>query len=158
MTKTATNTYLVGVIERAISYFMVEAEDARTAADNWQEGQFRDRDDEALEPEGPCNVREQLPDGTFVILPRSRWESDPTCASDSGKKPYSVLLLYPDCANDNGTETYYAFVEAVDPIEAVAAAQREAVTAQDGLDYDPEDFPPLLVTPGHHSAEPLFNK
>ena len=49
MTKTATKTYLVGVIERAISYFEVEALDARTAAENWQEGEFRDRDDEALE-------------------------------------------------------------------------------------------------------------
>ncbi len=71
MTKTATKTYLVGVIERAISYFKVEAQDARTAAENWQEGEFRDRDDEALEAEGPCNVREQQPDGTFLMLPSS---------------------------------------------------------------------------------------
>ncbi len=158
MTKTATKTYLVGVIERAISYFEVEAEDARTAAENWQEGEFRDRDDEALEAEGPCNVREQQPDGTFLKLPRSQWEAVPTDGSDSGKKPYSVLLLYPDYANDSGTETYYAFVEALDPIEAVAVAQREAVTAQDGLDVDSEDFAPLLVTPGHNYSEPLFNK
>ena len=112
MTKTTTKTYLVGVIERAISYFEVEAEDARTAAENWQEGEFRDRDDEALEAEGPCNVREQQPDGTFLKLPRSQWEAVPTDGSGSAKKPYSVLLLYPDYANDSGTETYYAFVEA----------------------------------------------
>ncbi len=158
MTKTATKTYLVGVIERAISYFEVEAEDARTAAENWQEGEFWDRDDEALESEGPCNVREKQPDGTFLKLPRSQWEAVPTAGSDSAKKPYSVLLLYPDYANDSGTETYYAFVEALDPIEAVATAQREAVTAQDGVDVDPEDFAPLLVTPGHNYSEPLFNK
>jgi hypothetical protein len=158
MTKPATKTYLVGVIERAISYFEVEAEDARTAAENWQEGEFRDRDDEALESEGPCNVREQQPDGTFLKLPPSKWEATPLAGNDSGKKPYSVLLLYPDYANDNGTETYYAFVEASNALEAVAVAQREAVTAQDGMDVDSEDFAPLLVTPGHNCSEPLFNK
>jgi hypothetical protein len=158
MTNTATKTYLVGVIERAISYFEVEAEDARTAAENWQEGEFLDRDDEALESDGPCNVREEQPDGTFLKLPRSQWEAIPADESDPGKKPYSVLLLYPDYANDSGLETYYAFVEALDPIEAVATAQREAVRSQDGMVGDPEDFPPLLVTPGHHHSEPLFNK
>jgi hypothetical protein len=158
MTTTATKTYLVGVIERPISYFKVKAEDARTAAENWQEGDFWDRDDEALEAEGPCNVREQQPDGTFLMLPSSQWEAVPTAGSDPAKKPYSVLLLYPDYANDSGTETYYAFVEALDPIEAVATAQLEAVTAQDGADGDPEDFAPLLVTPGHNRSEALFNK
>ena len=158
MTNTATKTYLVGVIERAISYFEVEAEDARTAAENWEEGEFQDRDDEALESEGPCNVRERQPDGAFVKLPRSQWEAVPTAGSDSGKKPYSVLLLYPDYANDSGTETFYALVEATDPIEAVAMTQREAVAANDCIESDPEDFAPLLVTPGHHDSEPLFNK
>ena len=158
MTKTTTKTYLVGVIERAISYFEVEAEDARTAAENWQEGEFHDRDDEALESEGPCNVREKQPNGTFLMVPSSQWEAVPTDENDSARKPYSVLLLYPDYANDSGTETYYAFVEALNPIEAVAVAQREAVTAQDGMDGDPEDFAALLVTPGHNYSEPLFNK
>jgi hypothetical protein len=158
MTKTATKTYLVGVIERAISYFKVEAEDARTAAENWQEGEFWNRDDEALEAEGPCNVREKQPNGTFLKLPSSQWEAVSTEGSDSAKRPYSVLLLYPDYANDSGTETYYAFVEALDPIEAVATAQLEAATAQDGVDVDSEDFAPLLVTPGHNRSEPLFNK
>jgi hypothetical protein len=69
MTNIATKAYLVGVIERAIAYYKVEAEDARTAAENWQEGEFWDRNDEALEAEGPCDVREQQPDGTFVVLP-----------------------------------------------------------------------------------------
>jgi hypothetical protein len=158
MTNATTKTYLVGVIERAISYFEVEAEDARIAAENWQEGDFRDRDDEALDCEGPCNVRERQPEGTFLILPRSQWQAVPAAASSSGKNPYSVLLLYPDYANDNGTETFYTFVDAVDPIDAVAAAQREAVIAQNGLDVEAEDFVPLLVTPGHNYSEPLFNK
>jgi len=158
MTKKATKTYLVGVIERAISYFKVEAEDAPTAAENWQEGEFWDRDDEALEAEGPCNVREKQPDGTFLILPSSQWEAVPSTGSDSGKKPFSVLLLYPDHVNQSGKATYYTFVEALDPIQAVAVAQREAVTAQDGVEFDSEDFAPLLVTPGHNCSEPLFNK
>ena len=77
----------------------------------------------------------------------------------TGNKPYSVLLLYPDYANDSGTETYYAFVEASDPIDAVAVAQRQAVAAQEGVEIDdPDDFAPLLVTEGHHASEPLFNK
>ena len=158
MTKTATKTYLVGIIERAIAYYKVKAEDAQTAAENWEEGDFWDRDDEALESEGPCNVREEQPDGTLLMLPSSDWEADPIAGSDSARKPYSVLLLYPDYANDSGTETYYAFVEATDPIDAVATAQREAITKQDGMDGDPEAFAPLLVTPGHHYSEPLFNK
>jgi hypothetical protein len=158
MTKTATKTYLVGVIERAISYFEVEAEDARTAAENWHDGKFRDRDDEALEAEGPCNVREKQPDGTFLMLPRSQWEAVPTAGSEFAKKPYSVLLLYPDYANDSGTETYYAFVEALDPIEAIALAQREAISVQESVDGDTDDFAPLLVTPGHNVSEALFNK
>jgi hypothetical protein len=159
MTKTATKTYLVGVIERAISYFEVEAEDARTAAENWQDGEFHDRDDEALDAEGPCNVREKQPDGTFLKLPTSQWEAVPTAGSDSAKKPYSVLLLYPDYANGTGYETFYAFAEAANVIEAVALAQRQAAAAQEGVGIDdPTDFHPLLVTPGHHDSEPLFNK
>jgi hypothetical protein len=72
----ATKTYLVGVIERAIVYYKVEAEDARTAAENWLDGEFHDSDDEALESEGPCNVRVQQPDGTWVKLPPSEWETN----------------------------------------------------------------------------------
>ena len=40
MNNTATKTYLVGVIERAMAYYEVEAEDARPAAENWQDGEF----------------------------------------------------------------------------------------------------------------------
>lgn len=71
---------------------------------------------------------------------------------------YSVLLLYPDHANDSGTETYYAFVKAPDPLAAVAHARREAVATQGFEQIDPEDFAVLLVTQGHHASEPLFNK
>lgn len=73
-------------------------------------------------------------------------------------QPYSVLLLYPDDANDSGTETYYAFVTATDPIDAVARAQRQAAEVQEGIDIEPDDFVPLLVTQGHQHSEPLFNK
>lgn len=76
----------------------------------------------------------------------------------SGPRCYSVLLLYPDYANDSGTETYYAFVSAADPIEAVSIAQQQASAAQEGVTIDPDDFAPLLVTQGHHDSQPLFNK
>ena len=205
MTTIATKTYLVGVIERAIAYYKVDAEDARTAAENWQDGEFYDRDDEAIDTEGPCNVRERHPDDSWLKLPPSQWEPEPAAASDPAKdryvihsagedgywsnaagwggieaadvftaserrdlrlplggrwaalKPYSVLLLYPDYANDSGTETFYAFVEAPDPIEAVAVAQRQAAAAQ-SVGYEPDGFAPLLVTQGHHVSESLFNK
>ena len=45
---------------------------------------------------------------------------DNTDTASTGDKQYSLLLLYPDYANDSGTETYYAFVDATDAIEAVA--------------------------------------
>ena len=76
----------------------------------------------------------------------------------AGRSPYSVLLLYPDCVNDSGTETYYALVEAVDPDEAIELAQRQAAAALEGIEVDPNDFVPLLVTQGHHASESLFNK
>ncbi len=80
--------------------------------------------------------------------------------SAAGTKPYSVLLLYPDDVNDSGAETYYAFVEATDAIEAVAVARREAVAAQEeaAADYEPDDFAPLLVIAGHHYGQPMSNQ
>jgi hypothetical protein len=83
---------------------------------------------------------------------------DVTDVQAVGSSLWSVLLLYPDYANDSGTETYFAFVEASDPIDAVARAQRQAAEAQEGIDIEPDDFAPLLVTQGHQHSEPLFNK
>jgi len=77
---------------------------------------------------------------------------------DVSLQPYSILLLYPDYLDDTGYETFYAFVEAADPIDAVATAQRQAATAQACAIDDPTDFHPLLVTAGHHASKPLFNK
>ncbi len=84
----------------------------------------------------------------------------PPANSDPALKPYSVLLLYPDDVNDGGTETYYAFVEAPDPIDAVAVARRKAVAAQEESAecYDPDDFTPLLVIQGHHYGQPMSNQ
>jgi len=89
------------------------------------------------------------------LLQAAEWEAQPVAAT--GNKPYSVLLLYPDYLDDTGCETYYAFVEAIDPIDAIAVAQREAVTEQVIAIDDPTDFIPLLVTEGHHCGQPLFN-
>ena len=83
---------------------------------------------------------------------------DITDGRPAGNSPYSVLLLYPDYANDSGTETYYAFVQATSQIEAVTLAQRRAATAQEGVEMEPDEFAPLLVTQGHHTSVPLFNK
>jgi hypothetical protein len=199
MTDTETKTYCVGVIERAIAYYKVEAGNARTAAENWQDGEFKDRDDEALESEGPCNVRERQPDGAWRTVPPSEWEDEPdaspqllaacrlvverwergdlaeaarACSAaiaeaekaaaitlgDLAKKPYSVLLLYPDYANDSDRETYYAFVEAPDAIEAVAVAKRDAVAAQgEDMEYEPDEFAALLVIAGHHFDQHMAN-
>jgi hypothetical protein len=155
MKHSSKNIYLVGVVERAIAYYEVEADDARTAAENWQDGEFHDRDDEALDSEGPCNVRVRQSDGTWKKRPPSEWAAEPPAA---GCQPYSVLLLYPDYLNDTGTETYYAFVEATDPIDAAAVAKGQAA-AEDSPDIgDPDDFATLLVIQGHHYGQPLFNK
>jgi hypothetical protein len=81
----------------------------------------------------------------------------PSAESDPAKKPYSVLLLYPDYANDGGNETYYAWVEAPDPVTAVAVARRQAFAAQEGVIFPPDDFAPLLVTEGHHYGQLISN-
>lgn len=90
MTNTATKTYLVGVIERIIVYYELKAEDARAAAQNWEDGEFEDRDDAALEAEGPCNVREQQADGSWRRIPRSEWEAEAVVSSDSAKDRYVI--------------------------------------------------------------------
>ena len=77
-------------------------------------------------------------------------------------KPYSVLLLYPGHANDTGSETYYAWVKAPDPVAAVAEAQRQAQEANEWdvpeNFVDPNGFVPLLVTEGHHYGQPMPNQ
>jgi hypothetical protein len=93
--------------------------------------------------------------GATDACPRSEPAAD-TPAGDL--RSYSVLLLYPDYQNDSGTETYYAYVKACDQIEAVSQAQQQAAVAQEGVEIEPDDFAPLLVTQGHHSSEALFNK
>jgi len=154
---TTPKTYVVTVIERALAFYEVEAEDARSAAENWQDGEYDGRDDEALDTEGPCSVRERQPDGSWRRVLKAEWEAEPPSAGDPTNKPYSVLLLYPDYATDVASETYYALVEAPDAIEAVAVAQRQAAAAQ-VLYMAPTDFHPLLATEGHHASQPLLNQ
>jgi hypothetical protein len=93
MTHTATKRYYIGVIERAIAYYDVEAEDARAAAENWQDGDFSDRDDEALDTEGPCSVREQQPDGSWRKVPESLWQSFQPETDDERLRRLSPDLL-----------------------------------------------------------------
>lgn len=70
-------------------------------------------------------------------------------------KPYSVLLLYPDyLANNYGEETYYTYVRASAPAEAVTAAQKE-VADVNGAEDSAADFLPLLCIEGHHEPLPV---
>lgn len=158
MTNTATRTYQVAVIERALASYKVEAANPRDAAGSWGDGEFYARDDEALGSEGPAIVRERQPDGTWRKVPESAWKDEPPTPGDRAKRPYSVLLLYPEYANDGGAETYYAWVEAGDPIAAVAEARRRAYAANESEMMTPLDFTPLLVTEGHHRGQPMSNE
>ena len=127
--------------------------EGRSLAECWK----RDGD-EAVEAEAKaCEkaVADAYDAISLTMIDGPPWEAD---APPAGSRSYSVLLLYPDFLNDGGSETYYAFVEARDPIEAVAVAQEQAAAAQVVDIDDPADFAPLLVTQGHHSGEPLFNK
>jgi hypothetical protein len=102
-------------------------------------------------------ITSAIDDAAGIVTFMSRCGESPT-GNDREQNPYSVLLLYPDYADDTGYETYYALVEAADVDEAVAAARREAADAQEGIEIEPDDFHPLLVTSGHHDSEALFNK
>ena len=157
MTKTATKTYLVGVIERAISYFKVKAEDARTAAENWHEGDFWDRNDEALEADGPCNVREQQPDGTFLMLPRSQWDAVPSAGIDPVRNPTRSCCFTPTMPM-TPARTLLRLRRSLGPNRSRCHRATGGGRCTDGLAVDSEDFAPLLVTPGHNCSQPLFNK
>jgi hypothetical protein len=85
-------------------------------------------------------------------------EGGPKAEGDPAKKPYSVLLLYPDDRNDGGNETYYAWVEAPDPVTAIAEAQRQALATNEWDDVDPTGFHPLLVINGHHYGQPMSDE
>jgi len=64
-------------------------------------------------------------------------------------KAYSVLLLYPDYTTNQFGETYYTFVDAGCPKEALYLAQKEAGESND---CDPTDFACLLCIEGEHPA------
>ncbi len=72
------------------------------------------------------------------------------------RKPFSVLMLYPDYLSD-GPETYYAFVRACSAAEAADKAQLQAarhVRRGDDVDRDDlrelaQDFQVVLVIRGH---------
>lgn len=68
---------------------------------------------------------------------------------------YSVLLLYPDYLNDDGLETYFAYVEGDSWNDAVKAAQIEAAEANNCAPAEADDFAELITFPGHIEACPL---
>lgn len=100
-------------------------------------------------------------EATWPAAPATTTETEAAASTDVAIRPYSVLLLYRDYANDGGNETYYAWVKAPDPITAIADAQRQAQEANEWdipENYaDPNDFVPLLVTEGHHCGQPISN-
>ena len=59
-------------------------------------------------------IKSEIDEAAGTVTFTSRCEESPA-GSDPVQKPYSVLLLYPDYADDTGYETYYALVEAADP-------------------------------------------
>lgn len=95
-----TKTYRVSVIERAIAYYEVEALDASTAAENWYDGQYLDRDDEVLETEGPCDVLEYCPDGKRRKVPQSEW------MTPSDIVPFDDYEIHGVREHDEGTGKY----------------------------------------------------
>jgi hypothetical protein len=62
-------------------------------------------------------------------------------------KPYSVLLLYPDYANENGNDTYFAHVETADATDAFEAAQQQA--CEQNNDIPSDDFALLALFDSH---------
>jgi hypothetical protein len=69
-------------------------------------------------------------------------------------KNYSVMLLYPDYLSD-GHQTFYTWVHAAGPADAVHRARIEAMTSNGWTPddvADEEDFICLLVTEGHNVA------
>jgi hypothetical protein len=125
MTNTATKTYLVSVIERAIAYYKVEADDARTAAENWQDGEFYTRDDEALESEGPNNVRERQADGKWRKVPPSEWEAEPPI---DGPTILAALEALADQADEDCPAEHRSrhFTEALETARDIIAKTKKA--------------------------------
>ena len=157
MTNERNQDYQVTVIERALAFYEVEAEDARSAAENWSDGEYGGRDDEALDTEGPTSVRERQPDGTWRKVPDRNGRTAVPPAQD-GMQPYSVLLLYPDYAQRQRHRDLLRLRRG----PRRDRRRRRGPAAGGGrrrVDIDdPDDFAPLLVTQGHHYGEPLFNK
>lgn len=66
---------------------------------------------------------------------------------------FTVLLLYPDYLQENGDDTYQAWVEADTVQEAKELGQRQAFNqeADDAASTEsPNDFSVLAVYEGHH--------
>jgi hypothetical protein len=108
--------------------------------------------------DGEDDVRSRIAAGEAALAEADAAGIAP--AAPPATKTYSVLLLYPDDVNDGGKETYYAWVEAADPIAAVAEALRQALATNEWTedDVDPDDFAPLLVLEGHHYGQPTSNQ
>lgn len=73
-----------------------------------------------------------------------------------GLLPFTVLLLRPEHITDNyGPDTFTIHVYAATPAAAVKIAQENAAKSDANDSAEPEDYRPLLTTPGHiHDVTP----
>lgn len=62
------------------------------------------------------------------------------------KKPYTVVLLYPD---HNNIQTFQAHVNALSTKQAVFFARFEAIKSDGNEEMDKEDFMPIAIYSGH---------
>jgi hypothetical protein len=70
---------------------------------------------------------------------------------EGGGMKYTVLLMYPDYANDDGTKVFLSHVVAGNPKEASVVARKQAVREFEETEcYEPNDFAVLLTIEGHH--------
>jgi hypothetical protein len=123
----------------------------RMVVDRWEHGDVA----EAARACASALAEAEAELGLKEITPANARPSDAPPGDDPAKKPFSVLLLYPDAVNDDGTETFYAWVEAPDSVAAIALARRKALVANEWTDDAHGEFIPLLVTAGHRYGLPL---
>ena len=72
------------------------------------------------------------------------------------KNRYSVLVKRPSYVTADPDDTYYAFVTALDSVDACKVARRRAANldSSSGSTTNPDDYKALLVLAGHqHGLE-----
>jgi len=102
---------------------------------------------------------------TEGFVPRLRLRTKPAAKprakpSRTKREPYSVMLRYPEYVTDGQPETFYTFVKAASPADAVHKARKQAVRKMNKTGaYTPEELEKLysefeveLVIRGRHKG------